>query len=266
MLLSQRNLNVQQIFNAFQHLWETQKWISYQTAVEDTAVICHDTDLSITKAAYVICIEARKTAGTWKNLTWLMPLCYEMQAFKVWVTLIWPSMSLKVKSDDGIGLTKNDLLLKPAKLVDIDNFIETLLCVYCVSVCVRVFVCVCVCAWSCEQNIWKYIWTVWLFGCFPSDPKVQFKTIGEYLAPQIRRMNNRFHSEAKLPWSYDYPLANHFARNKSYANREMPLFSRLCPSSGIFWTFSRQWVLNTPYSAWGKDGLGNLKFWPKGKR
>ncbi len=41
----------------------------------------------------------------------------------------------------------------------------------------------------------------------------------EYLAPQIRRMNNRFHSEAKLPWSYDYPLANHIATNKSSANR-----------------------------------------------
>ncbi len=26
----------------------------------------------------------------------------------------------------------------------------------------------------------------------------------EYLAPQIRNMNNRFHSEAKLPWSYDH--------------------------------------------------------------
>ena len=25
----------------------------------------------------------------------------------------------------------------------------------------------------------------------------------ECLAPQIRSMNNRFHSEAKLPWSYD---------------------------------------------------------------
>ncbi len=25
----------------------------------------------------------------------------------------------------------------------------------------------------------------------------------EYLPPQIRSMNNRFNSEAKLPWSYD---------------------------------------------------------------
>ncbi len=33
----------------------------------------------------------------------------------------------------------------------------------------------------------------------------------EYLAPQIRSVNNRFHSAAKLPWSYDYPLANHIA-------------------------------------------------------
>ena len=46
----------------------------------------------------------------------------------------------------------------------------------------------------------------------------------EYLAPQVHGMNNRFHSEAKLPWSYDYPLANHNATNKSPANREMSLF------------------------------------------
>ncbi len=36
-------------------------------------------------------------------------------------------------------------------------------------------------------------------------------------------MNSQYHSEAKLPWSYDYPLANHIAKNNSYANREMPL-------------------------------------------
>ncbi len=48
-------------------------------------------------------------------------------------------------------------------------------------------------------------------------------------------MNNRFHSEAKLPWSYDYPLANHTATNKSSANREMPLFSGLYPSFGYLW-------------------------------
>ncbi len=53
-----------------------------------------------------------------------------------------------------------------------------------------------------------------------------------YLAPQIRSMNNRFHSEAKLPWSNDYPLANHISTNKSSANLEMPLFSRLYPSFG----------------------------------
>ncbi len=57
----------------------------------------------------------------------------------------------------------------------------------------------------------------------------------EYLAPQIRSMNNRFHSEAKLPWSYEYPLANHFAANKNSANREKPLFLRLCPSFGYLW-------------------------------
>ena len=42
-------------------------------------------------------------------------------------------------------------------------------------------------------------------------------------------MNNLFHSEAKLPWSYDYPLANKIAANKSSANCEMPLFSHLYP-------------------------------------
>ncbi len=54
----------------------------------------------------------------------------------------------------------------------------------------------------------------------------------EYLAPQIRSMINRFHLEARLPWSYDYPLANHIATNKGSANREMPLVSRLYPSFG----------------------------------
>ncbi len=47
------------------------------------------------------------------------------------------------------------------------------------------------------------------------------------LRRQIRSMNNRFHSEDKLPWSHDYPLANHIATNKRSANCEMPLFSRL---------------------------------------
>ncbi len=51
----------------------------------------------------------------------------------------------------------------------------------------------------------------------------------EYLGPQI---NNRFHSEAKQPWPYDYPLANHIATNKSSANRDMTLFLRLYPSFG----------------------------------
>ncbi len=45
----------------------------------------------------------------------------------------------------------------------------------------------------------------------------------EYLAPQIRSMNNRFHSEAKLPWLYDYPVASHTATYKSTANREVSL-------------------------------------------
>ncbi len=57
----------------------------------------------------------------------------------------------------------------------------------------------------------------------------------EYLAPQIRSMNNQFHLEAKLPWSYDYSLANDFATNKSSANREIPLFSHLYPSFGCLW-------------------------------
>ncbi len=55
---------------------------------------------------------------------------------------------------------------------------------------------------------------------------------GEYLAPQIRGMNNRFHSETKIPWLYDYPLANHIATYKSPTNREVPLFSHLYPSFG----------------------------------
>ncbi len=61
------------------------------------------------------------------------------------------------------------------------------------------------------------------------------------MAPQIRSMNNRFDSEAKLPWSYDYPLANHIATNKSClksANREMPLISHLYPSFGYLRKFS----------------------------
>ncbi len=45
--------------------------------------------------------------------------------------------------------------------------------------------------------------------------------------PQIRSMNYRFHSEAKLPWSYDYPLANHIVINNSAANREVPVFVAL---------------------------------------
>ncbi len=51
------------------------------------------------------------------------------------------------------------------------------------------------------------------------------------MAPQIPSLTNRFHSEAKLPWSYDYPIANPIATNNSSANREIPLFSRLYPSS-----------------------------------
>ncbi len=43
---------------------------------------------------------------------------------------------------------------------------------------------------------------------------------------------NRFHSEAELVWSYICPLANHITTNKTSANREMQLFSRLYPSFG----------------------------------
>ncbi len=64
-----------------------------------------------------------------------------------------------------------------------------------------------------------------MFRSFSSPEK-------EYLAPQIRSMNNRLHSEAKLSWAYAYPLANHIATNKSSTNREMPLFSCLYPSFG----------------------------------
>ena len=59
-----------------------------------------------------------------------------------------------------------------------------------------------------------------------------FVVNGEYLVPQIRSMNIWFHSEAKLPWSYDYHLANHIATYKSSANRVVPLFSHLHFSFG----------------------------------
>ncbi len=55
--------------------------------------------------------------------------------------------------------------------------------------------------------------------------KVFEKTVNrEYLAPQIRSMNNWFHSEAKLPWSYDYTLANHTATNKAPPTVRFPCF------------------------------------------
>ncbi len=47
----------------------------------------------------------------------------------------------------------------------------------------------------------------------------------EYLAPQIHSKNNQFHSEGKLPWSYDYRLAKHIATYKSAANRDVPVYS-----------------------------------------
>ncbi len=72
----------------------------------------------------------------------------------------------------------------------------------------------------------------WLCAFDPGDRRFPLLGNREYLAPKIRSMNNRFHSEAKLSWSYDYPLANLIATisNQSFAKREMPLFSCLCPS------------------------------------
>ena len=70
----------------------------------------------------------------------------------------------------------------------------------------------------------------------------------EHLASQIRSMNNRFYLEAKLPWSYDYPLANHIVTNKSSANYEISLFSRLYPSFGYLENiFPPRGVKYTPY-------------------
>ncbi len=70
----------------------------------------------------------------------------------------------------------------------------------------------------------------------------RFEENGEYLAPQIRSLNNHFHSEAKLSWLYDYPLANHIAIYKSSANREVPLFHPFTLLSGIFRKFCHQGV------------------------
>ncbi len=56
----------------------------------------------------------------------------------------------------------------------------------------------------------------------------------EYLAPQIRSMNNGFHSEAKLPWSYDYPLGNRIATKAVFAT--LPFFrvsSENFPARGV---------------------------------
>ncbi len=62
----------------------------------------------------------------------------------------------------------------------------------------------------------------------------------EYLVPQIRSINNRIHSEAKIPRSYDYPVANHIATNKSSANHEMTCFRAFTLLLGIFGKCSRQ--------------------------
>ena len=71
---------------------------------------------------------------------------------------------------------------------------------------------------------------IWGSGGMISKEKQRPSSNREFLVTEIRSMNNRFHSEAKLPWSY--PLANHIATNKSSANREMPLFSGLYPHFG----------------------------------
>ncbi len=75
-------------------------------------------------------------------------------------------------------------------------------------------------------------------------------------------MNNRFHSEAKLPWSYDYPLANHIVTNKNSAKLwDAPVFAPLAffqvslenfPAKGFkilpiaFWVS----VAQTPFHVW----------------
>ncbi len=79
------------------------------------------------------------------------------------------------------------------------------------------------------------------------SPAIHMSYIGsnrEYLAPQIRSMNNWFHSEGKLPWSYDYPLANQIILRQINA---LPIVRCPCSCtftllSGIFWKFSRQGV------------------------
>ncbi len=55
------------------------------------------------------------------------------------------------------------------------------------------------------------------------------------MCAEMKEYGNRFHMEAKLPWSYDYRLGNHIVTNKSSANREMSLVSCLYPS---FWASS----------------------------
>ncbi len=77
--------------------------------------------------------------------------------------------------------------------------------------------------------------------CPYSVNKLTTYTLTTYLVPQIRSTNNRFHLEAKLPWSYGYHLANHIAIYKSSANCE-PLFHALALLSGIFEKFSLQGV------------------------
>ncbi len=71
-----------------------------------------------------------------------------------------------------------------------------------------------------------------VFMSYTSHPRWRTWYNREYFGATNSHMNNRFHSEAKLPWSYDYPLANHIGTNKSSANREMPLLSRLYTSFG----------------------------------
>lgn len=64
----------------------------------------------------------------------------------------------------------------------------------------------------------------------------------EYLVTQIVNRNSGFHSEAKLPWSYAYPLANIILSYKFQPITSCHVFCALLLLSGIFRAFSPQWV------------------------
>ncbi len=96
----------------------------------------------------------------------------------------------------------------------------------------------CTLAWNfCNSTCTKNI-----FNHFSLEPRAFILNNGnrEYVAQQSRSMNNRFHSEAKLPWSYDYPLANHIATNKAPPIVRCPCLRAFTVLSGMFGKFSRQ--------------------------